>query len=100
MRGDLRKAESEIRATIEMLARQAPWAEGEAWVALGDNLATLKAARYVRERVGPERIAGPRPRTTTVLPALLWPGSPIWFDAAMKPALEQLIEYTATHTKG
>jgi len=27
------------------------------WVALGDNLATLKAARYVRERVAPERIA-------------------------------------------
>ncbi len=27
------------------------------WVALGDNLATLKAARYVREHVAPERIA-------------------------------------------
>jgi DNA-binding transcriptional LysR family regulator len=26
------------------------------WVALGDNLAVLKVARYVRERVGPERI--------------------------------------------
>jgi DNA-binding transcriptional LysR family regulator len=27
------------------------------WVALGDNLATLKAARFVRDRVGAERIA-------------------------------------------
>jgi DNA-binding transcriptional LysR family regulator len=26
------------------------------WVALGDNLSTLKAARFVRERVSPERI--------------------------------------------
>ncbi len=38
VRGDLRAAEREIRATIQMLARQAPWAEGEAWVALGDIL--------------------------------------------------------------
>ena len=38
VRGDLRAAETEIRATIKMLALQAPWAEGEAWVALGDIL--------------------------------------------------------------
>jgi len=38
VRGELRKAESEIRATIQMLGRQAPWAEGEAWIALGDTL--------------------------------------------------------------
>jgi len=37
-RGDLHEAESETRATIEMLARQAPWAEGDAWGALGDVL--------------------------------------------------------------
>src|ERR671920_320232 len=34
------------------------------WVALGDNLATLKAARYVRDRVPPELIAY---RVNTVL---------------------------------
>ncbi|WP_230530672.1 LysR family transcriptional regulator [Microvirga roseola] len=34
------------------------------WVALGDNLATLKAARFVRERVAPENIAY---RVNTVL---------------------------------
>ena len=34
------------------------------WVALGDNLAALKAARFVRERVGPERIVY---RVNTVL---------------------------------
>lgn len=37
-RGDLRKAEEECRATIGVLARQAPWAEGDAWTALGDIL--------------------------------------------------------------
>lgn len=36
VRGDLPQAEREIRATITMLARQAPWAEGEAWITLGD----------------------------------------------------------------
>jgi DNA-binding transcriptional LysR family regulator len=30
---------------------------GRPWVALGDNLASLKAARFVRERVAPELIA-------------------------------------------
>jgi len=34
------------------------------WVALGDNLATLKVARFVRERVAPERIVY---RVNTVL---------------------------------
>jgi DNA-binding transcriptional LysR family regulator len=29
---------------------------GRSWVSLGDNLASLKAARFVRERVAPERI--------------------------------------------
>jgi len=48
VRGDLKLAEEEARATIEMLARQAPWAEGDAWTALGDILlarGTLDAAR-------------------------------------------------------
>lgn len=30
--------------------------DGRTWVALGDNLAGLKAARFVRERVAPEKI--------------------------------------------
>ena len=38
VRGELRVAENEIRATQENLARQAPWAEGDAWRALGDIL--------------------------------------------------------------
>ena len=53
VRGGLREAEEEARSTIEMLARQAPWAEGDAWVALGDILlarGSLEEARraYVR----------------------------------------------------
>jgi hypothetical protein len=69
--------------------------------ASGGTLCSTKPGRNGRDgQPGPDGIAGPRPRTTTVLPTLLWPGSPIWFDAAMKPTLEQLIEYTATHTKG
>jgi hypothetical protein len=67
----------------------------------GGTVCSTKPGRNGRDsRPGPDGIAGPRPRTTTVLPALLWPGSPIWFDATMKPALEQLIDYTASHTKG
>lgn len=38
LRGELAEAEREIRATIANLARQAPWAEGEAWQVLGDIL--------------------------------------------------------------
>ncbi len=38
LRGELEEAEREIRATIANLARQAPWAEGEAWQVLGDIL--------------------------------------------------------------
>ncbi len=38
VRGDLRAAEKECRVTIATLAKQAPWAEGDAWVALGDIL--------------------------------------------------------------
>jgi DNA-binding winged helix-turn-helix (wHTH) protein len=38
VRGELVEAEREIRATQEMLARQAPWAEGDAWRVLGDVL--------------------------------------------------------------
>lgn len=38
VRGSLREAEAEARGTIDMLARQAPWAEGDAWRVLGDVL--------------------------------------------------------------
>ncbi len=38
LRGQLREAEAEIRHTIESLARQAPWAEGDAWRVLGEIL--------------------------------------------------------------
>jgi DNA-binding winged helix-turn-helix (wHTH) protein len=38
IRGDLRAAEKECRATIAVLGKQAPWAEGDAWMALGDIL--------------------------------------------------------------
>ncbi len=38
VRGQLDEAEIEIRAAVKMLARQAPWAEGDAWRALGDIL--------------------------------------------------------------
>lgn len=36
VRGQLDEAESEVRSAIGMLARNAPWAEGDAWTALGD----------------------------------------------------------------
>jgi len=38
LRGKLDEAEKEIRSTIDNLARQAPWAEGDAWRVLGDIL--------------------------------------------------------------
>jgi DNA-binding winged helix-turn-helix (wHTH) protein/predicted negative regulator of RcsB-dependent stress response len=38
LRGLLPEAEREIRSTIDNLSRQAPWAEGEAWLVLGDIL--------------------------------------------------------------
>jgi DNA-binding winged helix-turn-helix (wHTH) protein len=38
VRGNLREAERECRATIAVLAKQAPWAEGDGWMALGDIL--------------------------------------------------------------
>ncbi|MDR3401509.1 MAG: winged helix-turn-helix domain-containing protein [Chthoniobacter sp.] len=37
-RGELRQAESEIRATCAMLAQDAPWAEGEGWRVLSQIL--------------------------------------------------------------
>jgi DNA-binding winged helix-turn-helix (wHTH) protein len=43
LRGELAEAEREIRATIANLARQAPWAEGEAWQVLGDILVSRGA---------------------------------------------------------
>jgi DNA-binding winged helix-turn-helix (wHTH) protein len=49
VRGDLRQAEEEIRGTIETLARQAPWAEGDAWVALGDILLARGALDTARQ---------------------------------------------------
>jgi tetratricopeptide (TPR) repeat protein len=38
VRGELEEAEQEIRATRELLARDAPWVEGEAWRVLGEIL--------------------------------------------------------------
>lgn len=39
MRGELQQAEQDIRGVCEMLGRDAPWAEGEAWRVLGEILA-------------------------------------------------------------
>jgi len=36
VRGDLAEAEREIRLTLENLAKHAPWAEGDAWMVLGE----------------------------------------------------------------
>jgi DNA-binding transcriptional LysR family regulator len=41
---------------IDLKTIDSPELYNRAWVALGDNLATLKAARFVRERVAPENI--------------------------------------------
>jgi ATP/maltotriose-dependent transcriptional regulator MalT len=49
VRGELREAEREIRATQEMLARQAPWAEGDAWRVLGDVLLAKGALDEARD---------------------------------------------------
>ncbi len=49
VRGDLRAAEKEIRATIVTLARQAPWAEGDAWTALGEILLARGETAPARE---------------------------------------------------
>lgn len=49
VRGDLREAERETRATIAVLARQAPWAEGDAWVALGDIILARGETAGARE---------------------------------------------------
>lgn len=38
VRGELREAECEARATADLLARFSPWAEGNAWLVLGDIL--------------------------------------------------------------
>jgi DNA-binding transcriptional LysR family regulator len=63
------------------------------WVALGDNLAALKAARFVRERVGPERIVY---RVNTVLglteavEAGIGVGPLPCFIADSRPALRRL----------
>lgn len=49
VRGDLRAAEKETRATIAIIAKQAPWAEGDAWVALGDVLLARGETAEARE---------------------------------------------------
>jgi hypothetical protein len=48
---------------------------------------------------GPIGAAGPAPQTTTVLFALLWPGSPIWSDALAHRALDALMEYTSQRAR-
>lgn len=48
---------------------------------------------------GPAGAAGPQPQTTTVLFALLWPGSPIWSDALAHRALDALMEYTSQRAR-
>lgn len=47
--GALREAESEMRDTIAMLARQAPWAEGDAWNGLGEVLLARGALEEARQ---------------------------------------------------
>jgi tetratricopeptide (TPR) repeat protein len=49
VRGELREAEQEIRATQETLARQAPWVEGDAWRVLGDILLARGALDEARD---------------------------------------------------
>jgi hypothetical protein len=49
-------------------------------------------------RMGEPGLDGPAgfpPRTTYVISSLLWPGSPIWTDAATRQAVEALIAYDA-----
>lgn len=49
-------------------------------------------------RMGEPGLDGPAglpPRTTHVISSLLWPGSPIWTDAATRRAVEALIAYDA-----
>ncbi len=50
--GDLDAAEAEARATIQHLARQVPWAEGEAWRVLGDVLVAKGAFAEARAAFG------------------------------------------------
>lgn len=45
LRGQLKEAEAEIRVTIESLAKQAPWAEGDACRVLGEILLARGAYR-------------------------------------------------------
>jgi hypothetical protein len=42
---------------------------------------------------GPNGAPGEPPKVTSVLPQLLWPGSPVWSDATAKRALEALMAY-------
>jgi hypothetical protein len=49
-------------------------------------------------RMGEPGLDGPAglpPRTTYVISSLLWPGSPVWSDAATRQAVEALIAYDA-----
>ena len=46
---------------------------------------------------GPNGDPGEPPKVTSVLPQLLWSGSPIWSDAAARRALEGLIAFEKKH---
>jgi hypothetical protein len=44
---------------------------------------------------GPDGPAGDAPKITSVLPQLLWSGSPIWSDAAARQSIEALMAFEA-----
>ncbi len=52
LRGQLGEAESEVRASVEMLALQAPWAEGPAWGVLAEVLIAKGEFATAREALG------------------------------------------------
>ena len=51
VQGELQAAVDEIRSTIQMLARQAPWVEGEAWRSLAEVQITKGELAEARESI-------------------------------------------------
>jgi DNA-binding transcriptional LysR family regulator len=85
------------------IVRDSPALYERPWVALGDNLSTLKAARYVRERVAPELISY-RVNTVLGLAEAVEAGAGIGplpcFIADAKPNLVRLSDINADFSAG